>query len=271
MRKFIVILLAAVVAVLPIAVMSPAHAAAYQVTASISTSSAQSGDGPVVTGSISPATPGKVVYLQRYYSGAWHTLDTTTTDGAGQYSKHLSNADLNYKIGALKFRAKVVGSGSYSSGASSTVTKTIYGWQSLAYMDATYGDSRRFVDGNSWVTIDGNFADDGWRTDNPPVGTVGTRYTKWNLQEKCIRLRGFAGIDDDDSDVGAVGRFILSLDGTANDYARDFSLGQVEFVDRQLHKTQYLAVKAYRQNSIDTAVGFGEPEVLCSKYLPQDY
>ena len=214
---------------------------------------------------------GKTVHLQRYISGTWTTVDTTLTDADGDYAERVTPAELDYQIGSLKFRAKVVGSGSYSSGASSTVTKTIYGWQSLAYMDATYGDSRRYFDGNDDFSADGEYADDAWQIKDPQVGVVGTRYTKWNLQKKCIRMRGFAGIDDTDSVAGAVGRFIISLDGTSHDSAENYGYGEVEFLDEPLYKTQYLALKAYKINGLATTVGVGEPEVLCSKYLPQDY
>ncbi|WP_332644907.1 hypothetical protein [Aeromicrobium sp.] len=271
MRKSTAIVSAAIVAAIPVAIMSPAEAAPYQVTASISTSSAQSGLGPVIRGSISPDTAGKTVHLQRYISGTWTTVDTTLTDADGEYAERVTPAELDYKIGSLKFRAKVVGSGGYTSGASPTVTKTIYGWQSLAYMDAIYGDSRRYVDGNDEFFADEESADDSWQIKDPLVGQVSTRYTKWDLQEKCIRLRGFAGIDDFESVPGAIGRFIISIDGTSNDSAENYALGSVEFLYEPLYKTRYLALKAYKLNGNATVIGVGEPEVLCSKYLPQDY
>lgn len=271
MRKIFVVLAVASVAIAPVMVMSPAQAAPYQVTASISTSSAESGLGPVIRGSISPDTAGKTVHLQRYISGTWTTIDTALTDADGEYAERVTPAELGFKVGSLKFRAKVVGAGSYSSGASSTVTKTIYGWQSLAYMDAIYGDEGRYFDGNDEFFVDGESADDSWQIRDPLVGVVGDRYTKWNLQKKCIKMQGFAGIDDFESVPGAEGRFIISLDGTVHDSAENYVLGDIRHLEEPLYKTQYLALKAYKLNANATAVGVGEPEVLCSKKLPEDF
>ncbi|MDR7085627.1 hypothetical protein J2X11_000466 [Aeromicrobium panaciterrae] len=271
MRKSTVILTAAIMALATVVSMSPAQAAAYQVTASISTVSAQSGDGPYFTGAISPGTPGKTVYLQRYYSGGWHTEATTSTDSDGDFAGLVSSEDLGFKVGSMKFRAKVIGSGSYTSGASSSITKTIYGWQSLAYMDAIYGDSRRYFDGNDEFTVDETTADDSWQIKDPQVGVIGTRYTKWDLQKKCIKLQGFAGIDDFDSVPGAEGRFIISMDGTAHDTGENYVLGDIRHLEEPLYNTQYLALKAYKNNGNATTIGVGEPEVLCSKKLPENF
>ncbi|MDR7085626.1 hypothetical protein J2X11_000465 [Aeromicrobium panaciterrae] len=271
MRKSTVILSAAVMALATAISMSPAQAAAFQVTASISTSSAQSGDGPIITGQLTPAVVHKV-YLQRYYSDAWHNVATTFTNGSGQYIRHVTSSELGYKVGSLKFRAKVLADGGpYSADGSPSVTKTIYGWQSLAYMDAMSGASYRYVDGNDEFVADEYTADDSWQIKSPNIGTVGTRYTKWNLQEKCIRFQGFAGIDDDESVPGAVGRFIVSIDGTSHDTAENYGPNVADFFDVPIYKTHYLALKAYKLNGNATVIGVGEPEVLCSKKLPVDF
>lgn len=271
MRKSTAILSAAVVALTTAISMSPAHAAALQVTASITTSSAQSGYGPIVTGQLTPAFSGRTVYIQRYYSDSWHTVATTTTNGSGAYYEHVTFDELNYKVGALKFRAKVLGYSGYTADASPSITKTIYRWQSLAYMDATYGDSRRYVDGNDEFTVDGSSADDSWQIKNPLEDEVSTRYTKWNLQEKCIRLQGFAGIDDYDSAEAAQGRLLVGIDGTAYDGALTLDKYEYAWIDKDLRKTNYLTLKGYKLNSYATTIGMGEPEVNCSKNLPQDY
>jgi hypothetical protein len=271
MRKSTAILSAAVVALTTAISMSPAHAAALQITASISTESAQSGYGPVVTGQLTPGYSGRTVYIQRYYSDAWHTIDTTVTNGSGAYYEHVEFNELNYKVGALKFRAKVLGYDGYTADVSPTITKTIYRWQSLAYMDATYGDSRRYFDGNDEFTVDGTTADDSWQIKNPIEDEVGTRYTKWNLQERCIRLRGFAGIDDYDSHASAQGRLLVGIDGTTYDGALTLDKYEYVYIDKDLHKTNYLTFKGYKLNSYATTVGIGEPEVNCSKNLPQNF
>lgn len=224
-----------------------------------------------MVGQLTPAYSGRTVYLQRYYSGDWHTVYTATTDGAGHYDQQIPPEEYGSKVGSLKFRAKVLGYNGYSADASPSITKTIYGWQSLAYMDATYGDSRRYFDGNDEFVVDEYTADDSWQIKNPLVGEVSTRYTKWNLQEKCIRMQGFAGLDDDGSVPGAVGRFIVSLDGTSHDTAENYGPGVADFFDVPIYKTKYLALKAYKLNGNATVIGVGEPEVLCSKKLPVNF
>src|SRR4051794_28226895 len=107
MRKFIVILSAAIVALTTAVTMSPAQAGGYTVSASISTSSAQSGEGPVIKGSLSPATPNKLVYLDRYVGGAWTNIDTDTTDSNGKYAERLTLDELGYDVGSMKFRTRV--------------------------------------------------------------------------------------------------------------------------------------------------------------------
>ena len=264
MRKFIVILSATIVALTTAVTMSPAQAASFSVSASITTSSAQSGDGPYIKGSISPARA-RAIKIQRYVEGAWHTIETTTSNSAGKYGKRLSPDDLNYDLGSMKFRAIL---DAPNTGKSSTVTKTVYGWQHLGYVIAESGNPHRFVDGNHELTVDTNFyADEGWRSADDGVG-----YTKWNLQEKCLKLRGFAGIDDFESSTGAVGRLYVGQDGTSYDYVRTFDQYEVKVFDTlNLHKTHYLSFKSKRLNlDENTVVGVGEPEVLCSKYLPAE-
>ncbi|MDR7085624.1 hypothetical protein J2X11_000463 [Aeromicrobium panaciterrae] len=270
MRKFTVILSAAVMALATVVSMSPAQAANYHVTASVSTSSAQSGEGPVIAGQLTPATPGKVVHLQYYYNGDWRTVETTSTNPDGSYTDLISSDDLGYAVGALKFRAKVVGADGIGTGASPTITKTIYGWQRLAYVTAIYGNSRRYVDGEGDLTVNGHStaSQEGWQITNPLVNQISTRYTKWNLQEKCIRLIGFAGIDDYASDVGAQGRLLIGLDGTSHDYDRTFDKNELAYLDKNLYKSKYLTFKGYKLNSAATRIGVGDPKVLCSKALP---
>ncbi|MDR7085625.1 hypothetical protein J2X11_000464 [Aeromicrobium panaciterrae] len=270
MRRSTAILSAAVVALTTAISMSPAHAAAFHLTASISTPSAQWGDGPIMDGQLTPVYSGRTVYLQRYYSDSWHTVDTTLTDDSGNYHEHLTPDELKHKVGSMKFRARVLGHDGYTADSSPTVTKTIYGWQSLAHIDATYGDSRRFVDGEDQLVVNFQVADRSWQVKNPLVNEVGRRYTKWNLQEKCLQLRGFAGIDDD-SNASAQGRVLIGIDGTAYDDVYSFSPHDYQPLDKNLHKTKYLTFKAYKLNEYATTVGVGVPEVNCSKKLPTNY
>lgn len=262
MRKLTVILSAAIVALTTVVTMSPAHAA-YSVSASISTSSAQSGDGPYIKGSISPARKDRLVLLQRYYSGAWHTIETTSTNSDGKYGKRLAPDDLNYALGSLKFRAVL---NEPYTGKSSTVTKTIYGWRHLAYMNAVSGDSLRFWDGGGELTVDDVYTDEGWHAGH--LDGEGIGYTKWNLEEKCIRLTGFAGLDDFESSTGAIGKLYIGLDGTSHDYDRTFDKYEYAELNKNLYKTHYMSFKSKRLNlDENTVVGVGYPRVLCSKDL----
>ncbi len=262
MRKSTAILSAAVMALATAISMSPAQAASFSVSASISTSSAQSGLGPYIKGSISPARS-RVIKLQRYYSGAWHTIETTTSSSDGKYGKRLAPDDLNYAIGSLKFRALL---DSPDTGKSSTITKTIYGWRSLAYMIASTGNSYRYFDDGPHLTVDGIAGQEGWLSAIDGVG-----YTKWNLQEKCIRLRGFAGLDDETSGTASLAKLYIGLDGTSHDYDRTFSQYEFADLDKPLYKTHYLSFKAKRIDLDENApLGVGEPRVLCSKELPSD-
>ncbi|MDR7085623.1 hypothetical protein J2X11_000462 [Aeromicrobium panaciterrae] len=261
MRKSTAILSAAVMALATAVTMSPAEAASYDVSASISTSSAQSGDGPFIKGSISPAHSGKTVLLERYYSGAWHTLADTSTNSSGRYGVRLSPDDLDYNLGSMKFRARLY---TPNTGKSSTVTKTIYGWRHLAYMTASSGDSLRFWDGGGELTVDGVYTDEGWHAGH--LDGEGIGYTKWNLQEKCIRLQGFAGLDDDGSSTGAIGKLYIGLDGTSHDYDRTFDKFEYAELNKSLYKTHYMTFKSKRLNlDENTVVGVGYPRVLCSK------
>ena len=267
MRKSTVILSAAIVALTTAISMAPAQAGGYTVSASISTTSAQSGDGPVIKGSLSPATPNKLVYLDRYVDGAWTNVTTDYTDSSGKYAERLTRAELDYDLGSMKFRTRVYNAAN-TKYVSSTVTKTIYGWINLAYIIASEGNSSRFVDGNHELTVDTNYyADEGWRSNEEGVG-----YTKWNLQEKCLKLRAFAGLDDYESTTGAIGKLYVGQDGTSYDYSKTLEQGQVKVFDTlNLHKTHYLSFKSKRLNlDENTIVGVGEPEVLCSKHLPMD-
>ena len=60
MRKFTIILSAAIVALTTAVTTSPAQATSYKVAASISTASAQSGDGPYMRGTLKPPTRARV-------------------------------------------------------------------------------------------------------------------------------------------------------------------------------------------------------------------
>jgi predicted heme/steroid binding protein len=274
MRKSTVILLAAGVALTTAISMSPAQAGGYTVSASISTSSAQSGEGPVIKGSLSPATPNKLVYLDRYVDGAWTNVTTDYTDSSGKYGERLTLAQLNYDLGSMKFRTRVYNTANtkYVSG---TVTKSIYGWLPLAELHPYYDVSDLYWDGGTHTfTVDGVQAgDDGWMNDDIEGG-FGVGLTKWNLQEKCIKLRGFAGIDDE-SGSGGIGKLYIGQDGTSYDYSRSFSLG--DFKDfgpspLNLHLTHYLSIrsKSLTPDDDNVIVGVGEPEVLCKKILPFD-
>lgn len=271
MRKFTVILSAAIVALTTAVTMAPAQAAAYKVTASISTGSAQSGDGPYMRGTLKPAHSGKDVRLQWWDGDSWNTAETVSTDSDGKFKGRIS-VNVLQKLGSNKFRAKLATAA--GTGTSNTVTKTIYGWLPLAELVPMTDESDRYYDGGTFTfTVDGVQAgDDGWLNDDAGDG-FGAGYTKWNLQEKCIKLAGFAGIDDS-SGTGALGKLYINQDGTKYDYSRTFDL--YEFKDfgpspLNLHLTHYLSFKSKRLNLDEsTIVGVGEPQVLCKKVLPFD-
>ncbi|MDR7085622.1 hypothetical protein J2X11_000461 [Aeromicrobium panaciterrae] len=259
MRKSTAILSAAVMALATAVSMSPAQAASYDVSASISTSSAQSGDGPYIKGSISPARS-KAIKVQRYIGGNWQNIKSATTNGDGKYGTRLSPEYLDGALGSLKFRVVL---DSPNTGKSGTVTKTIYGWRHLSDMTASSGDSFRFYDDGVHLTVDGHDADDGW------ISAIdGVAYTKWNLQEKCIKLTGFAGLDDYTSDTASLAKLYIGLDGTSHDYDRTFSQYETATLDKSLYKTHYLTFKAKRIEIDENApLGVGYPRVLCSKDL----
>lgn len=272
MRKFTVILSAAIVALTTAVTMSPAQAAPYQVTASITTSSAQSGDGPVIKGSLTPATPNKVVSLQRYIGGTWTTIETTTTNSDGKYVKRLSRSDLDYDLGSMKFRAKVLATGSTSAGASSSVTKSIYGWLELTELATVSDVSDMYYDGGSrTLTQDGHQSgDDAWVNNNADDG-FGYGRTEWDLKSSCLKVAGRAGLDDE-SGTGAVGKFsIYTVDSgdTVKRYSKNFIGGDSLNKVVDLHLDDRLVMKSSRVDEDDsTIVGFGEPEVLCKRELP---
>lgn len=271
MRKLAVILSTAAVALLPIAVMSPAQAATYSVSIKLSkttTTSAPDGTGVTLSGSISPKTSGKAVTIQKYSGGTWKTIWTVTTGSTGKWSKTF----IPTSTGAIKFRAATAKKGSTKAGTSKSVTLTVYSWLQLAELAPTSDSSDRYYDGGSDLTftVDGVQAgDDAW-VNNDVFGGEGIGKTIWNLKEKCIRLRGFAGIDDDNSSTGAIGRLKILIDGSG-DYARDFDNFEYADLYLDLDKTSKLTIASNRLNPDEnTVVGIGEPEVLCSAILPTD-
>jgi len=62
-----------------------AAATSYTVSASARPATVLVRTSIVVTGSVSPAAPGKKVVLQRYYSGAWHSVKSATLSSTSRY------------------------------------------------------------------------------------------------------------------------------------------------------------------------------------------
>ena len=187
-----------------------------------------------------------------------------TTAADGTFKGRVIDAGSLPKLGSTKFRAKLA---SGNTGTSSTVTKTIYAWLHLAYLASYSGPSYQFIDGERELTVDSNYyADEGWLSDEEGYGS-----TKWNLQEKCIKFKAFAGLDDHLSTTGAVGKVYVGQDGTKYDYSKTLQQYQVKVFDTlNLHLTHYLSITSKRINPDEnTVVGVGEPRVLCKKYLPE--
>jgi len=90
-------------------------------TISLSSSTVRAGHSVTMTGKVTPAHAGDAVVRQGYYSGAWHTWDTTTTTSSGTYSFTITpkNVAVNH------YRVYVPATSAHKSAISNTVDLTV--------------------------------------------------------------------------------------------------------------------------------------------------
>ena len=75
---------------------------------------------------------GRSVHLERYTSGAWHTLGSSSTDSHGQFKVHT----VTHAAGAYKLRLAFSAKGGYATATSKTVTEAISLFPDSVYVRA---------------------------------------------------------------------------------------------------------------------------------------
>jgi hypothetical protein len=92
---------------------------AQRVTAKLSASSVRTGDTVLLAGGVAPAKPNQVVSIQRYYSGAWHTIANVRLSSTSAYRFSLKAAR-----GATTYRVVRAADSHNLAGTSPTVALT---------------------------------------------------------------------------------------------------------------------------------------------------
>lgn len=252
---------AVVVGLVSVMIASPAQAASYSISASLSKTWMTQSTTVEISGKLSPATPNKTVTIQRFKNGEWVTSTTKKTNSSGKYKATLKPN----QFGTASYRVLTAAKGSTAKGKSKVVSVDVYTWFDLAEIATVTDDSRLYFDGGSDIQllIDGEeFGDDGWASNEDGAG-----YTKWDLGGACKKITGFAGLDDNESDPAGLGRFKIDFAGPG-DYNDVFGDGDGTTVSRNINDTEVLKITSVHENEENATVGYGQPRVFCMEDLP---
>lgn len=233
----------------------PAGAAAQTVTLALKTPAINVGQTAHIAGSVSPATPGQTVRLQRFYAKAWHSYKQQTLGDDSSYNFAVTPSG----AGVFQYRTASADT------VSRTVTLSVYAWQDLTSL------TRQVHLGNGAgcelsATINGTFFEHTC-TFQDVYAIVRKSSVEWTgLQQKCSTFEGTAGLVDSDKDVAQAG-LSVSADGVVL-YSHSFSKGQSKNLKLDITGKRSLKVVTVAKNPADDwpleLVGLGDPRVLCT-------
>lgn len=228
--------------------------AAYRPTLEASTAQPVAGRWFVLRGTVTPATRGTTVILQkRIGDKRWvdEARVRTTRKGTFRYR------DQPHVAGERTYRAIVPAAGGLRRGTSAPVTVTVYKWQSLTKVPVrsstdTYPDrSGGSLDGVLYAPVfEGVFGE-----------TATEGFSDWNLGRRCLALRTTVG-NGDAADADTVATITLSGDTTTL-YTRSFGLTESEAVTADLTDVFRLGFSWTAPTGRAQAM-LAEPEVLCA-------
>jgi hypothetical protein len=212
------------------------------------------GDTIHFTGKVRPAgaAAGHKVELQEKFRAdkPWKTKDTSKVNSSGHYV--LTETPTVNTV--RKYRVLMPATPHHAKGISPTIEVKVYGWSAL--FDHTYVNPN-----NMYPTSSVNL--NGTTYDKSILATwTGQTSVEFNLNHKCLALRGTFGISDN-SETGAQSTVNAEADGTQF-YTHTFDLGETDFQKFQLDSPLKLKLSAESMVSgVDGYGAIGSPDVYC--------
>ncbi|NRQ48883.1 hypothetical protein [Aeromicrobium stalagmiti] len=206
MRKILVVISALA---LSLGLAPSAQAAKkFTVSSKLEDTSLTFGQQQRVTGSVSPASPGKTVKVYIHYAsdsdGEYHYLGKSTLSASSRFSKSFTPTD----SGTTKIKVVKAASGSRASGSSTNSFKN-YGYRRLSTLPRTIESG--VVANDDTFTIGGLDSTDGYRFQG------GNGRARWSTSGQCKEFVGYGGVPDSSTGTQA----------SANYFARATATGAV--------------------------------------------
>jgi hypothetical protein len=155
------------------------------------------------------------------------------------------------------YRVVMPASGRHAKGVSQTVKVTVYSWSELDSHDTN--NSRQMSYGT--VNINGTSYDDSVWQNRSGGGSV-----EFNVNHKCVKLRGTFGLSDN-STIGGQGEVAIQSD-LAPIYDKTFDLSESQTrtfaLDPAPLKVRLEATSTSTTPGVFGLGAFGDPEVLCT-------
>ncbi len=256
MRKLVITTTALTMAAAGIVAAAPAQAGVpWLVTVKANTTQVTLGHAVTFTGRVTPAAAaaGHQVTLQVKAVGKpWKSEATKTVGAAGRY--HLSvKPTVNT---ARQYRVVMPTTSQHARGVSPAVRVKVYGWSKLYDHAAVNADG---MDRDNSINLNGV-------TYPKSIGAFWTDQTsiEFNLDHRCVALKGTFGIDDD-SETGAQSTVTALADGTQV-YTHTFLVGQKAV--KQVAIDSPLKLKLTALSVVPQVSGYGAvgtPQVLCTR------
>jgi len=245
----------------------PAGAANQTVTCTLSPPTVNIGQTAHITGSVSPAAPGKQIRLQRLIGSAWHPYKWKYLTSSSTYDFGVREDVPGY----YEFRV------ASPHGVCRGVTLAVYANQYLSDIPP--------VDNNVWSLFGDHSADcSSVRTINGilyphaclfhsfwnDASGAYTVYADWNLKRACSTFTATIGLDDNDSNIAQVQLTISNELGTTL-YQHTYGLGQAVPISLNISGDLQLKFFTLGVNSMDPndePIDVGNPQIRCTWLQP---
>jgi hypothetical protein len=214
------------------------------------------GDTIHFTGKVRPATAaaGHKVELQEKFrvDKPWTTKDTSKVDSSGHYLL----TEIPTVNTVRKYRVVMPATPHHARGISNSISVKVYGWSKLiahqsVNQDNMYPEASVNLNGTTYPK-------------SLVASWTGQTSIEFNVDHKCIALRGTFGISDT-SETGAQATVAAQSDGTSI-YSNTFDVGETQFKKLALDSPLKLRFSAQSVDSnVDGYGAIGSPDVLCVK------
>jgi hypothetical protein len=233
-----------------------ADGGAWLVGIHANTTQAKLGDKLIFTGMVRPgsAAAGHQVKLQEKFAAdkPWKVKDTGLVDRQGHY-RLVDKPTVNT---VRKYRVVMPATPHHAKGTSNSISVKVYGWSKLVdhqpvNQDSMYPESSVNLNGTTYPK-------------SLVANWTGQTSIEFNVDHKCIALRGTFGISDT-SETGAQATVAAQSDGTSI-YSNTFDVGETQF--KKLALDSPLKLRFSAQSVVSGVNGYGaigSPDVLCVK------